>query len=127
MARIGARKNNTVRKVSIVELAATKYQVASLAGSSFLGCLIAMTAEIKATNPKKMLLKIVNETMWCQCSILTPPKAPLASWAAPAVVPASRRVARPPKIRVEITAMSMVTKMNRLIVMKILRFLFILQ
>ena len=103
----------TVRQVSMVQLAATRYQVESFLGSGVLGCFQAMMAEIKATTPKKMLLKIVNETMWCQYWISTPPKVPPASWAAPAVAPPSNLVARPPKIRVEVTAIAIVMKINK--------------
>ena len=108
------------------ELAATKYQVVSLLERAFSGFLKIMMAETRATIPRKMLLRIVKEAMWCQYSILTPPKVPSESWEMPAVVPPSRRVARLPKIKVEITAITIMAKIARLIQTKTWRFLFIL-
>ena len=126
MARMGARKKITTKNVSVAEVAATRYQVDTLGENGLLGFFRAIIAEIRATIPRKILLRIVKEATWCQYFISTPPKVPSVIWAAPAVVPASSLVARPPKIRVDVTAIIIVIKINRFIAMKVLRFLLIL-
>lgn len=68
MARIGARKNTTVRRVNIPALAAARYQVERAFGSG--RCLLkqtmAKTAAIRAISPRKILLIIVKVAICAQ-------------------------------------------------------------